>query len=88
MLGVRIDDDRKALEKAGRDLLGHADAKCPKLASWAREGRTSILVIEADDIQHSNAFVVYKAVARALRVATEIDPRQANRVPSTKGMLV
>jgi hypothetical protein len=25
------------------------------------------LIIEADDIQHSNVFVVYEAVARALR---------------------
>lgn len=29
----------------------------------------------------------FKALARALRQATEIDPRQADRVPSTKGVL-
>jgi uncharacterized protein (DUF2249 family) len=51
------------LERVRRAL----DAKCPKLANWAREGRTSILIIEADDVQHSNVFVVYEAVARALR---------------------
>ena len=37
---------------------------------------------------HHIAETCFKAVARTLRVATEIDPRQANRVPSTKGMLV
>jgi imidazoleglycerol-phosphate dehydratase len=30
---------------------------------------------------------MFKAVARALRDALEIDPRQADRVPSTKGTL-
>lgn len=29
----------------------------------------------------------YKALARALRMAVEIDPRQANSIPSTKGVL-
>ncbi|MBO3758312.1 imidazoleglycerol-phosphate dehydratase HisB [Ciceribacter sp. L1K22] len=37
---------------------------------------------------HHIAETCFKAVARALRVATEIDPRQADRVPSTKGTLV
>jgi len=47
------------------------DANCPKLANWAREGRTSILIVEADDMQHSNVFVVYDAVARALRARSD-----------------
>ena len=37
---------------------------------------------------HHIAETCFKAVARALRTATEIDPRQAGRVPSTKGTLV
>lgn len=37
---------------------------------------------------HHIAETCFKAVARALRTATEIDPRQADRVPSTKGTLV
>ncbi|WEZ81880.1 imidazoleglycerol-phosphate dehydratase HisB [Rhizobium sp. 32-5/1] len=37
---------------------------------------------------HHIAETCFKAVARALRSATEIDPRQAGRVPSTKGTLV
>jgi imidazoleglycerol-phosphate dehydratase len=37
---------------------------------------------------HHIAETCFKAVARALRTATEIDPRQANQIPSTKGTLV
>ncbi|OHV79225.1 imidazoleglycerol-phosphate dehydratase HisB [Ensifer sp. LCM 4579] len=36
---------------------------------------------------HHIAETCFKSVARALRTATEIDPRQAGRVPSTKGTL-
>ncbi|TNB49811.1 imidazoleglycerol-phosphate dehydratase HisB [Martelella lutilitoris] len=36
---------------------------------------------------HHIAETCFKAVARALRAAAEIDPRQQGRVPSTKGML-
>jgi imidazoleglycerol-phosphate dehydratase len=36
---------------------------------------------------HHIAETCFKAVARTLRTATEIDPRQAGRVPSTKGTL-
>lgn len=37
---------------------------------------------------HHIAETCFKAVARVLRTATEIDARQAGRVPSTKGTLV
>lgn len=37
---------------------------------------------------HHVAETCFKAVARVLRSALEIDPRQADRVPSTKGTLV
>lgn len=36
---------------------------------------------------HHIAESCFKALARALRDAMEIDPRQANRIPSTKGTL-
>lgn len=36
---------------------------------------------------HHIAETCFKAVARALRSALEIDPRQAGRIPSTKGSL-
>ena len=39
------------------------------------------------DNNHHLAESMFKAVARALRVAVEIDPRAADRVPSTKGTL-
>lgn len=36
---------------------------------------------------HHIAETCYKALARCLRVAIEVDPRQAGRIPSTKGSL-
>jgi imidazoleglycerol-phosphate dehydratase len=36
---------------------------------------------------HHIAETCYKGLARALRAAIEIDPRQKARVPSTKGTL-
>jgi imidazoleglycerol-phosphate dehydratase len=39
------------------------------------------------DNNHHLAESMFKAVARALREAVEIDPRAGDRVPSTKGML-
>jgi imidazoleglycerol-phosphate dehydratase len=39
------------------------------------------------DNSHHQAETVFKAFARALRVALEIDPRAANVIPSTKGSL-
>ncbi len=39
------------------------------------------------DNNHHIAETCFKAVARALRAAVAIDPRQAGRVPSTKGSL-
>jgi imidazoleglycerol-phosphate dehydratase len=39
------------------------------------------------DNDHHIAESAFKALARALREAVEIDPRQAGRVPSTKGTL-
>lgn len=36
---------------------------------------------------HHIAEAAFKAVARALRMAVEVDPRKADAIPSTKGML-
>jgi imidazoleglycerol-phosphate dehydratase len=36
---------------------------------------------------HHRIEALFKAAARALRDACEIDPRSADRIPSTKGML-
>ena len=67
------------LERVRRAL----DDKCPKLATWARDGRTSILILEADDIQHSNVAVVYKALALAL--AERNDPPDVVVLVETDG---
>jgi hypothetical protein len=40
--------------------------KCPKLAAWAGHGRTSVLVLEANDIQLSNAFVAFDGFRHAI----------------------
>jgi imidazoleglycerol-phosphate dehydratase len=36
---------------------------------------------------HHSAETCYKGLARALKAAIAVDPRQAGRVPSTKGTL-
>jgi imidazoleglycerol-phosphate dehydratase len=45
------------------------------------------LKLEYGEEPHHVAEALYKAFARALRAALEIDPRQGGRVPSTKGTL-
>lgn len=41
----------------------------------------------AGDNSHHQAETVFKAFARALRMACEVDPRAASSIPSTKGTL-
>ena len=45
------------------------------------------LKLEYGDEPHHIAEALFKAFARALREALEVDPRQGGRVPSTKGTL-
>lgn len=49
------------------------------------------LTLHVDNIRgvnaHHQAETVFKALGRALRMAAEADPRQADRIPSTKGAL-
>jgi imidazoleglycerol-phosphate dehydratase len=51
----------------------------------------ALVTLHIDNLRGVNAHhqceTVFKAFARALRVALEIDPRAANAVPSTKGTL-
>ncbi|HEY9463662.1 MAG TPA: hypothetical protein VIR54_11270 [Vicinamibacterales bacterium] len=50
-------------------VFGECDAledKCPKLAAWAADGRTSVLVLEPNDIQLSNVFVAFDAFKTAI----------------------
>lgn len=57
--------------------------------SLAHEGRLNLharLLAGIDD--HHRAEALFKALARALDMATRLDPRLAGQVPSTKGTLV
>jgi imidazoleglycerol-phosphate dehydratase len=51
----------------------------------------AMITLHIDNLAGSNAHhqaeTVFKAFGRALRVATEIDPRAADSIPSTKGLL-
>lgn len=47
------------------------DDKCPKLSTWASGGRTSVLVLESDDVQHANFNVSFEAVEKVLAERTD-----------------
>ena len=58
------------------------------LESFALQARCSLHVRSIygrDD--HHQAEAIFKALARALDAATRIDPRRAEKVPSSKGIL-
>ena len=68
--------------QVGTSLIPHF------LESVALEGRLNLharLLAGIDD--HHRAEAIFKALARALDMATQIDPRLAGQVPSTKGTL-
>jgi imidazoleglycerol-phosphate dehydratase len=58
------------------------------LESFARAaGMTLHLEVLRGEIDHHRAEAAFKALARALKAAVELDPRRAGEVPSTKGSL-
>jgi len=58
------------------------------LHSFAVEGRLTLHVrLLAGENDHHRAEATFKALARALDIATRVDPRIAGDVPSTKGAL-
>lgn len=58
------------------------------LHSFAMDGRFSLHVrLLAGDNDHHRAEATFKALARALDDATRPDPRVADQVPSTKGVI-
>ena len=58
------------------------------LRSFATEARLTLHVrLLAGENDHHRAEAAFKALARALEVATRPDPRIADQVPSTKGSL-
>jgi imidazoleglycerol-phosphate dehydratase len=92
---------RCALDISGRPwLVFKADFGTPRLGEWDTEliehwfhsfAQAAGITLHIENLYGSNNHHVvescYKALARALRVAVEIDARKADAIPSTKGML-
>ena len=92
---------RAAIDVSGRPFLVWRVAfNAPKIGTFdtelvqeffqalAMNGRITLHVESVyGDNNHHIAESIFKAVARALRVALEIDPRKADAIPSTKGSL-
>jgi imidazoleglycerol-phosphate dehydratase len=74
----------------GMPRLGEWDTEL--ISHWFQSFATSAgITLHVENLYGSNNHHVvescYKALARALRQAIEIDPRKSDAVPSTKGML-
>ncbi|MEX3010844.1 imidazoleglycerol-phosphate dehydratase HisB [Hoeflea sp. TYP-13] len=92
---------RAAIDVSGRPfLVWNAQFTSPKIGTFDTElcreffqalaqnaGITLHVTNHYGANNHHIAETCFKAVARVLRMATEIDPRQADRIPSTKGTL-
>ena len=92
---------RASIDVSGRPyLVWNVDFSAPKVGDYDTElfreffqalsqhaGITLHVTNHYGDNNHHIAETCFKAVARALRSAVEIDQRQADRVPSTKGSL-
>ncbi len=92
---------RCALDISGRPwLVFKANFSMPRLGEWDTEliehwfhsfAQAAGITLHVENLYGSNNHHIvescYKALARALRVAVEIDPRKADSIPSTKGML-
>jgi len=73
-----------------RDKVGDMDTELFRewFQAFARNAGITLHVSNLyGENNHHIAETCYKALARALRKAVEIDPRQGARVPSTKGSL-
>lgn len=92
---------RAAVDVSGRPfLVWNVDFSAPKIGAFDTElvreffqalAQHAGITLHIQNIYGANNHHIsetcFKAVARVLRSATEIDPRQAGRVPSTKGTL-
>lgn len=92
---------RCALDISGRPwLVFKAEFGTPRLGEWDTEliehwfhsfAQAAGITLHVENLYGSNNHHIvescYKALARALRIAVEIDPRKADSVPSTKGIL-
>jgi imidazoleglycerol-phosphate dehydratase len=77
------------LTLGGSDLGGLAgDLVRHFLESFALEGRLNLHVLTVRGTNdHHKAEAAFKALARALDAATQIDPRRGGQLPTTKGVL-
>jgi len=92
---------RAALDLSGRPfLVWNVDLPTPKIGTFdtelVREFFQALsthggITLHVDMLHglnsHHIAEAAFKAVARALRIALEVDPRTADAIPSTKGAL-
>ena len=92
---------RSAIDISGRPfLVWNVGFTQEKLGEWDTElvehwfhsfAQTAGLTLHVENLygrnNHHLVESAFKALARALRQAVEIDPRKADAVPSTKGML-
>ncbi|MBK8630371.1 MAG: imidazoleglycerol-phosphate dehydratase HisB [Sphingomonadales bacterium] len=92
---------RCSLDISGRPwLVFRADFGTPRLGEWDTEliehwfhsfAQAGGITLHLENLHGSNNHHIvessFKALARALRQAVEIDPRKADAIPSTKGML-
>jgi imidazoleglycerol-phosphate dehydratase len=92
---------RCALDISGRPwLVWKASFNTPRLGEWDTEliehwfhsfAQAAGLTLHVENLYGSNNHHIvescFKALARALRQAVEIDPRKSDAIPSTKGVL-
>ena len=92
---------RVSLEISGRPwLVFKADFTVQRLGEWDTEmiehwfhsfAQAAGITLHVENLYGSNNHHIvescFKGLARALRQAVEIDPRKADAIPSTKGML-
>ncbi|HMT43397.1 MAG TPA: imidazoleglycerol-phosphate dehydratase HisB [Chakrabartia sp.] len=92
---------RCSLDISGRPwLVYRADFGTPRLGEWDTEliehwfhsfAQAGGITLHIENLHGSNNHHIvesmFKALARALRQAVEIDPRKADAIPSTKGIL-
>ena len=92
---------RAAIDVSGRPfLVWRVDFTAPKIGTFDTElvreffqafAQHAGITLHVENFYAANSHHIaetcFKAVARVLRTAVEIDPRQANTIPSTKGTL-
>lgn len=93
---------KAAVDVSGRPfLVWNVNFSAPKIGTFDTElvreffhalaqngGMTLHVMNHYFDNNHHLAETCFKAVARALRAAVDIDPRQKDAIPSTKGTLI